>query len=73
MDQAGAKAGGIQKWQTLLQETFQNNQESLASENEYNTRWLKELYFNPFTAPACKIAGLNVARTRLQTVDFPIL
>ena len=37
------------------------------------TRWLKELYFNPFTAPACKIAGLNVARTRLQTVDFPIL
>ena len=28
---------------------------------------------NPFTAPACKISRLNDARTRLQTVYFPVL
>ena len=32
-----------------------------------------ENWFNPFTAPACKIAGLKYARTRLQTVFFPVL
>ena len=29
--------------------------------------------FNPFTAPAYKIFGLKDARTRLQTVYFPVL
>ena len=29
--------------------------------------------FNPFTAPACKLSGLNDARARLQTVHFPVL
>ena len=33
--------------------------------------WICE--FNPFTAPACKISGLKDARTRLQTVYFPLL
>ena len=28
---------------------------------------------NPLAAPACKISGLNDARTRLQTVYFPVL
>ena len=28
---------------------------------------------NPFAAPACKISGLKDARTRLQTVYFPVL
>ena len=28
---------------------------------------------NPFTAPACKISRLKDARTRLQTVYFPVL
>jgi len=28
---------------------------------------------NPLTAPACKMSGLNDARTRLQTVYFPFL
>ena len=28
---------------------------------------------NPFTAPACKISGLKDARTRQQTVYFPVL
>ena len=28
---------------------------------------------NHFTAPACTVSGLNDARTRLQTVYFPIL
>ena len=29
-------------------------------------------FFNPFTAPDCKISGLKVARTRLQTVNFSV-
>ena len=29
--------------------------------------------FNPLTSPACKISGLKDARTRLQTVYFPVL
>ena len=29
-----------------------------------------DTWFNPFTAPACKISGLKDARTRLQTVYF---
>ena len=32
----------------------------------------KPVYFNPFTAPACQIAGLKNARTHLQTVYFPV-
>ena len=28
---------------------------------------------NPFTAPACKFSRLKDARTRLQTVYFPLL
>ena len=28
---------------------------------------------NPLTAPACQISGLKDARTRLQTVYFPVL
>jgi len=28
--------------------------------------------YNPFTAKACKIAGLKDARLRLQTVYFPV-
>ena len=28
---------------------------------------------SPFTAPACNISGLKDARTRLQTVYFPVL
>ena len=30
------------------------------------------LSLNPFTAPACNISGLKDARTRLQTVNFPV-
>ena len=30
-------------------------------------------HLNPFTAPACNISGLKDARTRLQTVYFPVL
>ena len=32
---------------------------------------VKELWINPFTAPACKISGPEDWRTRLQTVYFP--
>ena len=32
-----------------------------------------EVLINPFIAPACKISGLKDARTRLQTVHFPVL
>ena len=35
--------------------------------------WMSVLSINPFTAPACNISGLNDARTRLQTVYFPVL
>ena len=34
--------------------------------------WLKDI-FNPFTAPARAISRLNGARSRLQTVYFPVL
>ena len=30
-------------------------------------------YINLFTAPACHISGLKDARTRLQTIYFPVL
>ena len=33
----------------------------------------KYLYFNPFTAPACKTPGLKDGWTRLQAVYFPAL
>ena len=43
-------------------------------------RWSSTLFgfigsglFNPFSAPACKMSGLKDARTRLQTVYFPVL
>ena len=44
---------------------------------QYSKDCMKALtYFltlNPLTALACKMSGLNDARTRLQTVYFPVL
>ena len=34
---------------------------------------VKKGTLNRFSAPACKISGVNEARTRLQTVYFPVL
>ena len=41
--------------------------------SSYGLFWWEPQSINPFTAPACKISGLKDARTRLQTVCFPVL
>ena len=44
-----------------------NSEKKKTKEKEYDR------HFNPSTAPACNISGLRDARTRLQTVYFPVL